>query len=250
MIKMKKKKIELSIIIPAYNEEDCIEKTILDVFKVFRDAKINFELILVDDGSTDNTLRACKALQKKLSFSVIHLNKNQGYSKALKTGFLKAMGEYITYMDADLQHPPDQILKLYRAAVDQAYDFVTGCCNKKNYRGKIYPYFRRLASKSYNLIVRILFKTKTGDAHAKKVFKRKLIHARKIYALYGLMDLELLLIGLRESPDIKAIPLKVNPRFAGKSKLTPWLMLRTLINVFRLKWFIRKENKIENAKKA
>jgi len=231
----------LSVIMPAYNEEDCIEKAILDVFKVFQDAKINFELIVIDDGSTDNTSRICKALQKKLSFSVIHLNKNQGYSKAVKAGFLKARGEYITYMDADLQHPSDQILKLYRAAANQGYDFVTGCCNKKNYRGKIYPHFRRLASKSYNLIVRILFKIKTGDAHAKKVFKRKLIDARTIYAFYGLIDLELLLIGLREAPDIKAIPLKVNPRFAGKSKLTPWLMLRTLINLFRLKWFIMRE---------
>lgn len=233
------KEADLSIVIPVYNEEECIEKAILTVFRVFGDAKINFELIVVDDGSRDRTAMICRALQNKMRFSLIRLKRNSGYSKALLAGFLRARGSYVTYMDADLQYPSDQILKLYLTAVNQAADFVVGCCDNKRYRGVTYHYLRRLISKVYNLIVRALFNMNIADVHAKKVFKRELIDPRKLHALYGLIDLELLLVGLSRTSSVKVMPMKVNPRFAGKSKLTPGLMLRTLLNLFKLKKIIR-----------
>jgi len=232
----KRRMIDLSIVVPAYNEEESVQKAILEIFKTFRKAKINLELILVDDGSTDNTLDICKKLKRKYLFKIIHLKKNKGYSKALHTGFLQAKGKYLTYIDADLQYHPSQILKLYNNVVTQNYDFVIGHCRKKWYRGKGYRIFRRLASKFYNLLIRVLFKIKIKDVHSKRVFRRSLIDFKKMKVYYGLIDFELLYHAVKNKAKIKQVPIEVKPRFAGKSKLNIRLMLMTLLNLFRLRF--------------
>lgn len=235
---MKKKKnsrgIDLSIIVPAYNEEESVGKALSEIYKIFNKTKTDFELILVDDGSTDNTYEICKRLQKKFLFKVIQLKKNKGYSKALHTGFLQAKAKYITYIDADLQYHPNQILKLYNQATEHNYDFVIGHPSKKRYRGKSYRYFRRLASRTYNLLVRLLFGIQIKDVHSKRVFRKELFNFKKMKVYYGLIDFELLYYAVKNKAKIKQVPIEVKPRFAGKSKLNIKLMFMTLFNLFRL----------------
>ena len=107
------------------------------------------------------------------------MERNKGYSKALHTGFLQAKGKYFTYIDADLQYHPNQILKLYTIAAKQNYDFVIGHPSKKKYIGKSYRCFRRLASRIYNLLVRLLFNARIKDVHSKRVFRVELMKSER-----------------------------------------------------------------------
>lgn len=226
-------KIELSIIIPAHNEEGCIERAVSDTFMIFKKTKINFEIILVDDGCTDNTLKICEKLHERFDFSLIHFGKKQGYSRALQAGFLRARGRYVTYLDADLQYSPGEILKLYRKVVSNKLDFVIGRTYDKGY-----SLIRKTVSRTYNLLVKMLFKVPVQDVHCKRVFRRDLLSCKKrgSESLYGLIDLELLLLAIKGGARIKQVPIRVSPRFAGRSKLTLKLMIITLINLFRLRF--------------
>jgi len=236
--KMKRSKPDLTIIIPAYDEEECIHEAISETFKTLTRTNIKSELIVVDDGSKDRTLAICKSFQKnfqknfqrKFNFKIIRLKKNNGYSKALEVGFLAASGEYITYIDADLQYPPSEILKLYAEAVKHDAEFVLGSATNKGY-----GFLRKSVSRIYNALVNLLFGTDVRDVHCKRVFKRSLIDIDRISVLYGLIDLQLLLLAIREKTVIRQVPIKINPRKCGKSKFNLKLIVLTLINLFRLK---------------
>jgi len=224
------KNLDLSVIVPVYNEEACVEAAVIGILKAFSGLGISFELIVVDDGSTDETYRICRKLQAKREFKICRFNRNRGYSNALLKGFLESRGTYIAYLDADLQYTPSEIIKLFRAAVRDDKDFVIGTA-----RNKGYGLFRKVVSRTYNLLVRVLFSIDCYDVHCKRVFRRDLIKPRQISGLYGLFDLELLLLAIRNNAKIKQIHIQIMPRMAGRSKLTARLMLITLVNLFRLR---------------
>jgi len=97
-----KKEIFLSIIIPMLNEEHRIEKTISEIKDYLSKKKFSYEVIFVDDGSTDNTISVAERLSSKLNHRIISYRPNRGKGYALKTGFKDARGDYILFMDADL----------------------------------------------------------------------------------------------------------------------------------------------------
>jgi len=118
---------KLSIVIPAYNEERNISFLISELVKTLNTTKYNFELILVDDGSKDNTLNEIK-VQAEIHNNVyyIELSKNFGKDYALKSGIDMANGDAVITMDADLQHPPHllpQMLKHWEAGFDIIYTY-------------------------------------------------------------------------------------------------------------------------------
>lgn len=105
-----KEKVFLSIIIPIYNEE----KRLFNLHKIFdflKKSKFTFELIIINDGSTDNTLSELKKLQKKHRFSIISYNNNRGKGYAIKNGVLKAAGKYRLFIDIDLSTPIEEFKK-------------------------------------------------------------------------------------------------------------------------------------------
>lgn len=117
----------LSIIVPAYNEEDAISETISNINRILTDRKISFELLIVDDGSTDSTLEMAK---KSEVAKVIKHPINKGYGAALKTGILNARGDWILIIDADGTYPVETIPTLYEYCKD--YDMVVGARNGKD----------------------------------------------------------------------------------------------------------------------
>jgi glycosyltransferase involved in cell wall biosynthesis len=121
---MKKK---LSVVIPAYNEEKNICFLISELVRTLRSTKYDFEFILVDDGSKDNTLNEIK-VQSEIHHNVffIELSKNFGKDYALKSGIDMAQGDAVITMDADLQHPPHllpEMLKLWEEGFDIIYTY-------------------------------------------------------------------------------------------------------------------------------
>ena len=122
MNKTKNKEL-LSIIVPCYNEEESIPLFYAEIIKVFKELGVDYELIFVNDGSKDNTLNEIKSLAKKdkrivyLSFS-----RNFGKESAMYAGLCNAKGDYVGFIDADLQHPPILIKEMMKALEDGNYE--------------------------------------------------------------------------------------------------------------------------------
>lgn len=121
---MKRIPQKISIVIPLYNEEQCVEKTVSEIISVLEPLRMEYELCLVDDGSSDGTLNRMKQLAKEhLSVNWIRFTRNFGHQAALKAGLDRAEGDCVITMDGDLQHPP-ALLPQMIAAWQEGYDIV------------------------------------------------------------------------------------------------------------------------------
>ena len=142
-------KIDLSIVIPTYNEQGSVSELISSIIKESEKNNFgNFEIIFVDDGSTDNTRRNIeKNLKKVKIFSkIISFRSNQGKSVALNEGFINARGEIVVTMDADLQDNPKEIKK-FISKINEGFDLVSGWKYVRND-----PLSKTLPSKIFNYI--------------------------------------------------------------------------------------------------
>src|SRR3989344_69750 len=119
----------LSIVVPVFNEEESLDAFYKELILQISKLKVGFEVIFVDDGSTDKTLEILKSLRinglKSFDIRIFSFRKNQGKAEALTLGFQKAKGDLIVTLDADLQDRPDQIEKLVKKA-KEGWDLVSG----------------------------------------------------------------------------------------------------------------------------
>ena len=125
--------IDLSIVIPAYDEQESIVLLYEQIKKNLDDKEVSYEIILIDDGSSDGTWRKILTLTKNSKLVIpIKFTKNYGKSDALDAGFKVAKGNYILTMDADLQDDPSEIYNLYSMIKENKYDLVSGWKKKRN----------------------------------------------------------------------------------------------------------------------
>lgn len=127
----------ISVIIPAYNEENAIEETIKQIKKVIKNYK-GAEIIVVNDGSTDNT----REIALKSEVTVIDNPKNMGYGYSLKRGIKEAKNEIIVITDADLTYPFDRVPEMLKIK-EKGYDMVVGARSGKYYKENIFKSFLR-----------------------------------------------------------------------------------------------------------
>ncbi|KQS48558.1 MULTISPECIES: glycosyltransferase family 2 protein [Flavobacterium] len=124
--------MNLSIIIPLLNEEESLKELQQWIEKVMTANNFSYEVIFIDDGSTDNSWSIIEGLsQQNPNIKGIRFLRNYGKSQALHAGFAKAQGDVIITMDADLQDSPDEIPELYSMIVNQKYDLVSGWKKKR-----------------------------------------------------------------------------------------------------------------------
>jgi len=143
--------MNLSIVIPLLNEEESLKELHHWIAKVMQSNGFLYELIFIDDGSTDGSWRLIKELAKENpEVKGIRFLGNFGKSQALHAGFLQAKGDVIITMDADLQDNPEEIPELYRMITEDNYDLVSGW-KKKRYDSKI---TKNLPSKLFNFAAR------------------------------------------------------------------------------------------------
>lgn len=142
----------ISVIIPAYNEEKRIEKTIIAIKQELHSKKENFEIIVVDDGSSDATKAVVSALSDE-NIKLLSYEKNKGKGGAVKYGVLHALGEYIVFTDADLPYPPEKIVTACKLLHES--DLVLGKRIRSEKGGK-YPWYRTLMSKGFGLFVSLV----------------------------------------------------------------------------------------------
>jgi|TARA_R110001592_G_scaffold352942_1_gene651410 glycosyltransferase involved in cell wall biosynthesis len=146
-----------SIIIPVFNSENIVGRTIDKTVSFCRDIKINFEIILINDGSSDNSWSILiKKARQYEEVKVINLLQNYGQHIANFCGFRYASGDYVITMDDDLQNPPEEISKLIEKAAD-GYDLVIG-----QFKEKRHSVSRRLGSKLVGVINRKIFNSPRG----------------------------------------------------------------------------------------
>ena len=198
----------LSLVIPIFNEEDSIiilNEKILKALKGY-----NFEIIYVDDSSSDSSREVIKSIIRK-KVILVELSKNYGQSLALAAGFDIAKGDYIITLDGDLQNDPNDILPMLNKAVEGDWDIVTGIrVKRKDSIIKIIP------SRIANFIIRTLTRLKISDQGcALKVFKKE---TAKSLNLYGEMHRFINLAAYLDGARITEVPVRHNPRKFGYSK--------------------------------
>ncbi len=142
------KKLDISVIIPAYNEEESIPELNDWISRVMTKHGFTYEILLVDDGSTDGTWEKTKELSLiNSNLKGLKFNRNHGKSAALNSGFQYASGDVVITMDADLQDSPDEIPGLYQMIMGEGYDIVSGWKKKRHD-----PIGKTIPSKFFNFV--------------------------------------------------------------------------------------------------
>ncbi|MBJ04327.1 MAG: glycosyltransferase [Flavobacteriales bacterium] len=142
--------MNLSIIIPAYNESESIDILVNEINSALNSSHLLYEIIIIDDGSDDGTWDIVKAIQNK-HVKGIQLMQNMGKSVALDAGFKYSIGEVIITMDADLQDDPNEIISLYKMINDDGFDMVSGWKKRR-----LDPLSKTIPTKLYNWTTRIV----------------------------------------------------------------------------------------------
>ena len=143
--------MNISVVIPLLNEEESIKELYLWIAKVMQANSFSYEVIFIDDGSTDTSWSIIDSLHKQhFQIKAIQFLRNFGKSQALHAGFAMAQGDVVITMDADLQDNPEEIPELYNMICNQGYDLVSGW-KKVRYDSKI---FKNFPSKIFNWAAR------------------------------------------------------------------------------------------------
>lgn len=170
--------MDVSIIIPLFNEEESLPELLNWIKEVMVQHQLSYELVMIDDGSKDNSWQVVNELKKKYStIKGIKFQRNYGKSAALHVGFQEAQGDVIITMDADLQDSPEEIPELYRMVKKDGFDLVSGWKKKRHD-----PFSKRFPSKIYNRLVRIVTGIKLHDFNCGlKAYSRELAKSIEVY---------------------------------------------------------------------
>ncbi len=171
--------MDISVIVPLYNESESLPKLFAWIERVMTENKFSYEVIFVNDGSTDDSWEVIEAL-KEQSTSVrgIKFRNNYGKSPALYCGFKVAKGDVVITMDADMQDSPDEIPELYRMIKEEGYDLVSGW-KKKRFDAKL---TKNLPSKIYNATARKVTGLKLHDMNCGlKAYRNEVVKNIEVY---------------------------------------------------------------------
>ncbi len=171
--------MNISIVVPLYNEEESLPKLHEWIERVMQENQFTYEIIFVNDGSTDRSWQVIEQLQAQFpNVRGIKFRNNYGKSPALYCGFQAAQGDVVITMDADLQDSPDEIPELYRMITEEEYDLVSGW-KKKRYDSKL---AKNLPSKIYNATARKVTGLKLHDMNCGlKAYRNEVIKNIEVY---------------------------------------------------------------------
>ncbi|MCM8815022.1 MAG: glycosyltransferase family 2 protein [Candidatus Omnitrophica bacterium] len=166
-------KIDLSVIIPAFNEEKAIQNTLATVCNFFKEKGLSFEVVVVDDGSSDATALRVREMMKDNSFvKLVSYPKNAGKGEAIRQGVMVSKGDLILFSDADLSTPISEMEK-FLPFIQQGYDIVIGSRRIKNSLiTRKQPFHRRISGKVFQLLVKYVLRLPYEDTQCGfKMFK-------------------------------------------------------------------------------
>ena len=171
--------MDISIVIPLFNEAESLSELFSWINQVMEANRFNYEVIFIDDGSTDDSWKVIQSLKVDYpdKIKAIKFRKNYGKSPALQCGFARTTGNVIITMDADLQDSPDEIPELYRMIKDEGYDLVSGW-KKKRYD----PVSKTIPTKLFNATARAVSGIKLHDFNCGlKAYKKAVVKQIELY---------------------------------------------------------------------
>ena len=171
-------KLDISVVVPLYNEAESLPELVEWIGRVATANRLSYEIIFVDDGSTDESWSVIERLKRSNpEIRAISFMRNYGKSAALYCGFDMAEGEVVFTMDADLQDSPDEIPEMRRMILEEGYDLVSGW-KKKRYD----PIGKRWPSKFFNFTARLMSGIKLHDFNCGlKAYRRKVVKSIEVY---------------------------------------------------------------------
>ena len=223
-------KKSLSIILPAYNEAENIKKAIDDCFDYLNTLNCRYEVIVIDDGSTDNTGKILVDMTEKHSnLRIITHAKNEGYGIALRDGFKAAQSELVFFTDSDRQFAIESLSEML--PLIETVDIVIG------YRfGRKDHFIRKFLSCGYNMLVSLLFDLNVKDIDcAFKLFKREVFYKIEIESSHFFINTEILAKARLYGFNIAEIGINHYPRINGISKVSLKYIPLTLRELLRIK---------------
>jgi len=227
--------MSFSIVVPAYNEEETIGDLINVILDESKGWKEEWELIIVDDGSTDRTNEIIMRSKGKFKGMLITHNVNKGLGKALDTGFKAATGDYIVTMDADLTHEPKMIPVLVNAARDNEAQLVIASRYAKGGGMKDVPGWRVIISKIANGVFNFFFGIKDASAgfkcYDKSIVKEMTVESRDFSCQ---IEIVLKLLHIRPRIKVVEVPYILSTRRKGQSKFK----LSMFLNFKLLRWVL------------
>ncbi|MDG1276841.1 MAG: glycosyltransferase family 2 protein [Algoriphagus sp.] len=170
--------LQISVVIPVFNEEESLSELTRWISRVMHDHGFSYEVILVNDGSSDNSWEQIQSLAEKINqIKGINFTRNYGKSAALDAGFNKASGEVVITMDADLQDSPDEIPGLYRMIKEGGFDIVSGWKKERHD-----PISKTIPSRFFNGVTRWISGIKLHDFNCGlKAYRLKVVKNIQIY---------------------------------------------------------------------
>jgi glycosyltransferase involved in cell wall biosynthesis len=201
----------ISLIIPAKNESQSLEQLTREIVSTMKALSASYEILFIDDGSTDKTLEKLKKLRaKNKKIKIVSHRGNWGKAVALQNGFTFATGDIVITLDADLQDNPHEIPKLLKK-LDQGYDLVSGW--KKTRHD---PLEKVIPSRIFNTLVRILTGLQIHDINCGfKAYRREVLNDMRIYGeLYRFIPV----LAHKANFKVTEVPVEHRARVHGKSK--------------------------------
>jgi dolichyl-phosphate beta-glucosyltransferase len=211
----------LSIILPAYNEEERLPESLPQIINFVRGQDYPVEILVADDGSTDRTVEVVREFQKEAPYiSLLQVN-HGGKGHAVKAGMLQAKGEYLFLCDADLSMPIEEVPKFLPPLLN-GYDLAIASREIEGSRRYNEPAYRHVMGRVFNLIVRLLAVRGLQDTQAGfKCFRREAAH--RLFPLQTIdgwgFDVEILFIAQRRGFRIAEVP--INWYYRNESKVRP-----------------------------
>ena len=230
--------MDVSIVIPVFDESESLEELNKWIHKSFLDTVLSYEIIYIDDGSKDQSWNIIEDIAKEnYNIKGISFNKNYGKSQALRVGFYESKGDYVATLDADLQDSPEEIPIMIDKLIKNNLDLISGW-KKKRYDSY---FFKKIPSLLFNLVARVFSGIKLHDFNCGiKVYKKEVIKSINLYA-----DMHRFIPILAKNEGFYRIGehiVKHQPRKYGKSKFGNERFIRGFLDITTL-WFTSKFGK-------
>jgi len=170
--------MDISVVVPLFNEDESLTELETWIRKVMQENNFSYEIMMVDDGSTDNSWKVIQGLSElNPNVKGIKFRRNYGKSAALHTGFQAVQGDVVITMDADLQDSPDEIPELFRMIKEDKFDLVSGWKKKRHD-----PLSKTIPTKIYNGVTRMMTGVKLHDMNCGlKAYRREVVKTIEVY---------------------------------------------------------------------
>jgi glycosyltransferase involved in cell wall biosynthesis len=200
--------VDVSVLVPAKDEQENLPLFMEQAEAAFRDSAVKYEVVVIDDGSVDETWDVLQNLRARYPFlRAVRHRTRRGIADALRTGYLTSRGDVLVFYPADLQYKPEDIPRLVAPIVDGESDMVTGY--------KQGTYEKAFVSRIYNRLSRALFDVPVRDLNSVKAYRREVMDALPVRPDWHRY---MIVIAASQGFTVSEIPVPLYARHAGKSK--------------------------------